>query len=171
MSETADLEPTGEDVEERGKSRAPLLIAIALFAALGGGGFFATFSGMLALPIGGEEEMAKEADEQASLREEMLGVAYLPLDELVIPLSPKARARLLLFKAEIEVDQADLPAIEAIRPRIMDVFNTYLRVIEERDLEDPSATLRLRAQLLRRVKAVAEPVVPRDVLITAFVLK
>ncbi|MEM7522246.1 MAG: flagellar basal body-associated FliL family protein [Pseudomonadota bacterium] len=159
-----------EDAEasEGRKSKLPIILGVVLLLVGAGGGFFATFSGIVALPFGGGEDVVEEPMEKAA---ELAGVAYLSLDEMIIPLSPNARARYLAFKAEIEVRKEDIAAFEEIRPRIVDVFNTYLRAIEEADLEAPSAAARLRAQLLRRIRVVAAPAEPRDLLITSFVLK
>ena len=48
--------------------------------------------------------------------------------------------------------------------------NSYLRALELRDLEDPSALTRLRAQMLRRVQVVAGPERVNDLLVMEFVL-
>jgi len=50
------------------------------------------------------------------------------------------------------------------------VINTYLRAIDPSDLEDPTALLRLRAQLLRRLQMVAGEDLVNDFLITEFIL-
>ena len=55
-------------------------------------------------------------------------------------------------------------------PRIVDVLNTYLRAVEVRDLEEPAAMARLRAQMLRRVQVVTGEGRVRDLLVTEFVL-
>ncbi|MEM8751877.1 MAG: flagellar basal body-associated FliL family protein [Pseudomonadota bacterium] len=157
---------TEGDGEAKPKSKLPLILGLVLLLLGGGGGFFASYSGAIALPFGGGGGDTAE-DKPA----ELLGVAYVSLDEMIIPLSENARARYLAFKADIEVDAADAPAFEEIKPRIVDVFNTYLRAIEESDLEAPSAAARLRAQLLRRIRVVAAPAEPRDLLITTFILK
>ena len=52
-----------------------------------------------------------------------------------------------------------------LMPRIQDVLNSYLRAVEVRQLEDPSALLRLRAQMLRRVQIVTGEGRVRDLLI------
>lgn len=163
----ADEALEGEE-EAKAKSKLPLILGLTLFLLGGGGGFFATYSGMLSLPFGGGDGEVEEVDEKPA---ELLGVSYVTLDEMVIPLSESARARYLAFQAEIEVNAEDVPAFEEIRPRIIDVFNTYLRAIEESDLEAPSAAARLRAQLLRRIRVVSAPAEPRDLLITTFILK
>ena len=55
-------------------------------------------------------------------------------------------------------------------PRILDVLNTYLRAVEVRDLEEPAALVRLRAQMLRRVQVVTGEGRVRDLLVTEFVM-
>ena len=55
-------------------------------------------------------------------------------------------------------------------PRILDVLNGYLRAVETADLENPSALVKLRAQMLRRVQIVTGEGRVRDLLVTEFVL-
>ena len=172
MAESEDIETTEEGAPPK-RSRKPLLMGVALALLLGGGGFFATFSGMVALPFGGGEDKgagAKSAAKAPPVSPDSLP-AFVPVGEMVIPLGPNARAKFLVIEMEIETRPEDAAAFEALKPRILDVVNTYLRAIEEADIEAPGATLRLRAQLLRRVRAVSAPAEPRDLLITAFVLK
>lgn len=152
------------------KRRGPLLVGLVLALLLGGGGFFATFSGMVNLPFGGGDAAdakpePKPAPEPGDLP------AFVQMGEMVIPLGPEATARFLVIEIEIEVRPEDAPALEVLKPRLLDVFNTFLRALDERDIEAPSAAIRLRAQLLRRARAVSAPVEPADLLITAFVLK
>lgn len=174
MAEQEETETTDEAAKPK---RSPLkrILGILLPALMfGGGGFYATYSGAINLPIGpgaggGDshhaEETSKKKDPAA------FDVAYLPLEELVVPLSARARAQFLIFGASIEVAPEDLAAFETIHPRILDVLNTYLRAVEESDLERPSAMFKLRAQLLRRIRVISAPAEPKDLLITTFVLK
>jgi flagellar FliL protein len=53
---------------------------------------------------------------------------------------------------------------------VLDVLNTYLRAVQARDIEDPAALARLRAQMLRRIQVVTGDGQVRDLLITEFVL-
>jgi flagellar FliL protein len=57
-----------------------------------------------------------------------------------------------------------------LMPRILDVLNTYLRAVDVRDLEQPAAIARLRAQMLRRIQVVTGEGRVRDLLITEFIL-
>lgn len=162
------LAPEGDEPTKK-RSKLPLILGLVLFLAVTGGGFYATFSGMLSVAslMGGEKA---EGD-----GEMVMAVAstptFFPLGETIIPLGPDAEAEFLLMTSEIEIDPKDLAAFEALMPRIQDLFNTYLRAVEARDLEQPNATMRLRDQLLRRLRVIAEPAAPRDLLFTSFILK
>ena len=72
--------------------------------------------------------------------------------------------------AHIQVEPGREADVTGVTPRIVDVLNTYLRAVDERDLEIPRSMLRLRAQMLRRVRLVSPPGAVRDVLIQQFVL-
>lgn len=175
MSKTDEATEFVEDGEEppKKKSKAPLLIGLVLFLLLGGGGFFAAYSGLAPSPLGGGGEKEDYAEEEEY--EEGAAVAsapaFIPLDELIVPLAPGSKSKFLAITTQIEVDAKDVAAFEALRPRFLDVLNTFLRAVHLADLEEPSAMLRLRAQLLRRIRAVSEPAKPRDLLITSFVLQ
>ena len=62
------------------------------------------------------------------------------------------------------------PRSSGLMPRVLDVLNTYLRAVEVRDLEEPAALARLRAQMLRRIQVVTGEGRVRDLLIAEFVL-
>jgi len=61
--------------------------------------------------------------------------------------------------------------ITQLKPRIVDVMNTYLNALEARHFEDPVAMLKLRAQLLRRIQIVTGEGRIKDLLIMEFVLQ
>lgn len=171
MADTADIDP--DDVIEEGKKKGGkggLIIGLVLMLALGGGGFFAVYSGMLALPFGGGEEHAEEAHKEAP-PPDLPPTAFVKLDEIVISLGRGARAKHLVLAAELEVNPLHTAEVETLKPRVLDVLNTYLRALDERDVEDPAAMARLRAQMLRRIQVVTGEGRVRDLLITRFVLQ
>ena len=173
----AEQEETETVEEEAAPKKSPIKKILGILLPLlifGGGGFFATHSGLVSLPFGPAAE-ANDSD-HAEAKEEKheatsFDVAYLPLEEIVVPLSARARAEFLIFEASVEVAPEDLPAFETIQPRLLDVLNTYLRAVDESDLETPSAVFKLRSHLLRRIRAVSAPAEPKDLLITTFILK
>ena len=157
------------DQATKKQSKLPLILGLVLFLAAAGGGFYATFSGMFSVAslLGGDKKGDDEPKKMAALSTP----SYVPVGEIVIPLGPKAQAEFLMMTAEIEVAANDAATFEAMMPRVRDLFNTYLRAVEARDLEQPNATMRLRDQLLRRLRVIAEPASPRDLLFTSFILR
>ena len=159
------------------RTSRPLLLMLPAVLLLGGGSFYAVYSGLVALPFldqGGAEE-AGEAGSEPSLGPGGGGrgaveSAYVALEPLVIALGPEASARHLKLAVEIETSPGERDAVAAVTPRIADVLNTFLRAIDESDIAEPHAMIRLRAQMLRRVRLVAPPGAVRDLLIQEFVL-
>lgn len=161
---TAVADP--EDAVPAKKSKLPLIVGLALAIAGGGGGFFAVKSGV----IGGSSTDSSVKDTHADPITPTAEVAFVPLDPLVISLPGNGSRVHLRFAAQLEVAPAYVAEVEAIKPRIVDVLNGYLRAVEISELEDPTALMRLRAQMLRRVQIVTGEGRVRDLLIMEFVL-
>ncbi len=159
-------ESEGEDEAPKKKSRKPLLIGLVLALLLGGGGFYAVYSGMILAPQG--EEMA--AAEHETPGESLPPIAFVPIEPLVISLGPQASSRHLRFRAQLEVEPVHQEEVALLLPRVTDVLNSYLRAVDMRDLEDPSSLINLRAQMLRRIQLVTGEGRVRDLLIMEFVL-
>ncbi len=156
----------GEEEAPKKKSKLPLLIGLVLMLGLGGGGFYAVYSGMI-LGTGKSEDHAKEEPVKV---EALPDIAYVPVDPLVVTLNGEGRDRHLRFTAQLEVAKSYQEDVALLMPRILDVLNGYLRAIEVAELEDPTALTRLRAQMLRRVQIVSGEGRVRDLLVTEFVL-
>jgi flagellar FliL protein len=143
------------------KRKPPALILGAVAAlALGGGGFYATYSGLL---LGEPKEISPEEAKLA-------GIAFVPIEPLVISLGTNGANQHLRFAAHLEVAKTYAEEVEMLQPRILDVLNGYLRAVDMKDLQDPTALIRLRAQMLRRLQIVTGEGRVRDLLITEFVL-
>jgi flagellar FliL protein len=170
MANTADIELDDIVVSRKNRGgKGGLIIGLLLMLLLGGGGFFATFSGMFALPFGGVAAHVDASPPKPWM--DLPPTAFVPLDEIVISLGRGARAKHLVLAAELEIDPAMTAEVELLRPRVLDVLNTYLRALDERDIEDPAAMTRLRAQMLRRIQVVTGEGRVRDLLITRFVMQ
>jgi flagellar FliL protein len=158
----ARIEDTAQATKTK-VSKLPLLIGF-LMALLGGaGGFYLVYSGVFAPSTSRAE---KEGVSSAALPD----IGFVPLDPLVVSLGPTSGNRHLRFVAQLEVEKAYEADLQTLRPRVVDVLNSYLRALETRDLEDPAALTRLRAQMLRRIQIVAGEGRVRDLLIMEFVL-
>lgn len=139
-----------------------LLIGVLSAVVLGAGGFYATWSGMI---LGAAEQKA-----EVSGPEPMKGIAFVPLETIVVSLGPGAASTHLRFSAQVEVVENAVADVTLLSPRILDVLNSYLRAIDAAAIEDPSAMAKLRAQMLRRIQIVTGEGRVRDLLITEFVL-
>ena len=53
--------------------------------------------------------------------------------------------------------QADLAKVQAVMPRVIDNFQTYLRELRVDDLSGSAGLYRLREELLTRVNAAVQP--------------
>lgn len=166
----ADEPETETDVEEEApkkKSKRGLLIGLVLALALGGGGFFAVYSGVV---LGSDHAGGGTHDGTGLVIEGLSPVSFVALEPLVISIGKGSTARHLRFRAELEVTPGTEGDVTKLSPRVMDVLNSYLRAVAVSDLEDPSALISLRAQMLRRIQLVTGEGRVRDLLIMEFVL-
>jgi flagellar FliL protein len=148
------------ETEPSRKGKLPLILGGVGAVILGGGAFYVTYSGLLF----GPPSPPPQAQQQ------MAGIGFVPLPSLVISLGSAGRNTHLRFSSQIEVNDAYRAEVEHLQPRILDVLNSYLRAVEPAELEDPTALVRLRAQMLRRLQIVTGEGRVRDLLITEFVL-
>lgn len=148
----------------------PLILGLILCAGGAAAGFFGVSSGMLGLGRDGGDLHLAGTQEQTFSPATLERVAFIALDPLIISLPPGSERDYLRFAAQLEVAPDHVEGIEAIRPRIVDVLNDYLRAVDPADLADPAALIRLRAQILRRLQVVAGEGRIRDLLIMELVL-
>lgn len=141
----------------------PMRIGLLLALIGGGAGFYAVYAGLLFDP-------AEKPTETPTTELAAPTTMFVALDPMTISLGPMSTNRHLRFTAHLEVEKFHLEEVERIRPRIMDVLNTYLRAIETNDFAETSTMIRIRAQLLRRLQIVAGEGRIRDLLIVEFVL-
>lgn len=164
---TAAADPA-EAEEPKKKSKLPLILGIVLALVGGGGGFMAVSMGLL----GGGDAADEHAAEVTDLEEmpPLAPASFVALDPLIVNMPNQSGRQFLRFTAQLEVAPEHAEEVEAVKPRIVDVLNGYLRAVEISDLEDPTALMRLRAQMLRRVQVVTGEGRVRDLLIMEFVL-
>jgi flagellar FliL protein len=155
-----------QDAEPKKKSKLPLIIGLVLFLAMGGGGFYAVYSGLILAPAdpAAGEHAAEAAPEAAD------DFAFVPVPSVTISLGKPSENKHLRFTAQLEVAKAKSAKVEELMPRILDVLNGYMRALEESDLQQPDALVRLRSQMLRRIQIVTGEGYVRDLLVTEFVL-
>lgn len=159
MSEAATATQPAPEASGKKRRLMPVLIGILGGTALGAGGFYATYTGLIAPRPAAPTTVESAVD-----------FAFVALDPIMVSLAPNSDARLLRFSAQFEVAAGSVTEVERLRPRLVDMINLYLRAVSPAELSDPTAMLRLRAQLLRRAQVIAGDGHIRDILITEFVL-
>ena len=152
-----------QDAAPKKKSKLPLIIGLVLFLSLGGGGFYAVYSGLILAP-------ATETKTKEAAKGDTPDIAFVPMTPVTISLGAAAENHHLRFTAQLEVAKDKATEVNDLAPRILDVINGYLRAVAVAELEDPDALVRLRSQMLRRVQIVTGEGRVRDLLVTEFVL-
>jgi flagellar FliL protein len=148
------------DDEKKGAGRKKLiLIAAAAFLVLGAGGGGAAFYFM-------HGKKAEEGDKQAGAQDQKDKPVFFPLGDLLVNLAGEGKhPNFLKVKVTLQLaDEKDIPLMDALRPRIIDNFQVYLRELRIEDLRGSAGMYRLREELLLRVTEAAQPVRVRDVL-------
>jgi flagellar FliL protein len=148
-----------EGAGKKGSKRKLILIAVPLILVLAlGGALFFTGLGSL-VGLGGSKAAAPAK-----------GVAVAPtffdLPEMLVNINAAGR-RTGYMKIAVTLELADpksVPHIQAVLPRILDNFQTYLRELRVEDLKGSAGLYRLREELLLRVNAAAAPARITDVL-------
>lgn len=156
---------TAEVEEEAPKKKSPLILSLILALVGAGGGYFAVSAGMI--PGGSQDSAGKE--EMVEVKA-LPDIGFVPLDPITISIQRGQTMQHLRFRAEIEVVKQYQEEVAGITPRVSDVLNSYLRAIDPKELSDPLALIKLRAQMLRRIQVVTGRGRVRDLLILDFVL-
>ncbi len=155
---SGDIATSDSDTKKR--SLLPIILGVVGALILGGGGFYAVYSGLVFGPKSAKPPVASID----------MDFAYVPVENLTITLAGTSPPRHLRFSGQIEVPTSSQSEMMRLQPRFLDVINTYFRAIDPQDLLEPAALIRLRAQILRRLKIVAGDAHIQDFLITEFIL-
>ena len=145
-----------------GKKKKVLMLVAGLVVLLAGGGAAAYFTGMLG---GSTSDEQAEAHSGGAASGATSGV-FLPIPDMIVNLnSGDATPRYLRLSVQLELkNELDKARVEAVIPRVVDQFQTYLRELRVRDLRGSAGIYRLQMELLARVNEAAHPVVVQDVL-------
>ncbi len=92
--------------------------------------------------------------------------AFLAIPTMIVNLKTSdGTPRYLRLTVQLELENdADRASIEALLPRVIDQFQTYLRELRVKDLRGSAGIYRLQMELLWRVNQAAAPIEVKDVL-------
>jgi flagellar protein FliL len=85
---------------------------------------------------------------------------FVDVPELLVNLANLPGERVQYLKVKIVLEVKDQPValqIQPAMPRVLDIFQTYMRELRASDLNGSVAMFRLKEELTRRVNAVIQP--------------
>lgn len=139
-----------EVVEKKGRfsftRKQLLMFGVPALLMLGGGGYF----GATQFDLMGASQTA----------ESPVGAkVYYDLPEMVVNLSSgDKRVQYLKLKVALEAsDQMVVKSLAPVMPRVLDMFQLYLRELRSSDLEGSAGIFRLKEELLRRINLEIHP--------------
>jgi flagellar protein FliL len=89
----------------------------------------------------------------------------IELPEMVANLNSGAqRPQYIKLRAEVQTLPADVEQVKRAMPRLIDLFQTYLREIRPAELQGALGTYRLREELMARAAIAVQPAKITDVL-------
>jgi flagellar FliL protein len=144
----------GPTVKKKGKAKLLLIVAVVLVAACAGLWFSGIIPGLLGAKHGHE---AEEAHGDGKAPE---APAHIFMD-----LPGGRRASFIKLRAKLELSKKeDVAIVQNAMPRVLDLFQSYLREIRPEELRGTAGTYRLREELIARVSIAAAPARVLDVL-------
>lgn len=168
-TEGEEVKPLDDDGEKKGLTAKKLLMIIIPILVLGVAAAL-YFSGVLTPKDEAKDGEHVEAGAEGAVGEDGMPIApgaiFMEVPDLLVNLSGTGgQARFLKLKVKLEVSSPeDLAALEAVAPRVVDQFQTFLREMRVQDMRGSAGIYRLRQELLYRVNLAAAPVKVKDVL-------
>ena len=139
-------------------------VGVILLLVLGGGAYWFFFTG--------EDPNTKVAQAEA-LPETPPNITFYDMPDIIVNIqSVDATPAYLKLQVALELDSPEQKAgIDALKPRIVDQFQGYLRELRLDDLKGSAGVVRLKEELLRRINASAAPYRVRDVLLKQMIVQ
>jgi flagellar FliL protein len=139
----------GEESLATPKSKLKLIVmVVGVLAILGGGAAVYFFM------------FGKKGEEHAEAAPPHKPPAFVEVPDLLVNLvgSPGDRVQYLKVKVVLEVkEEKQVEAIKPTLPRVIDIFQTYLRELRPSDLNGSAGLFRLKEELTKRVNVALAP--------------
>ncbi len=146
------------------KSKLGLILIFVGILLAGGGGFAVSSMGLISADLFGKEKKEVKLPN-------IDNTIFIKLPPIIIPLGENANAKHLRAVFSVETIPSYQERIDKLQPRLMDMLNTYLRAVEEKELTNPERFQNLQAQMLRRARLVAGENAIKNLLVQEFILQ
>jgi flagellar FliL protein len=169
MSETKPQSGEAHDAPAPRKRRGKKLFLLLGVLVVLGGGAGAAFQ---FVPGVADKVQAMLGHHEQAVAAVSTHPVFIDLPEMALTLPNGGRPRQMRIKLSVELARgaSEQQATEALSPRVYDALLTYLRTLQDGEVDGGLGMDRLRADLYRRLELVVGPGVLRDVLITSLVL-
>jgi flagellar FliL protein len=153
----------------KGSRKKLIVLAVPVVLGVIGAGLW--FGGILP-PLLGMGHKAADA-KAAAKAVEIAPPSFVAVPELVANLDAGAgQTSYIKLDARLELAKAaDQTVVEADMPRVVDMFQTYLRDMRPEELRSSSGTYRLREELIGRANVAVRPARVVDVLFTQILIQ
>lgn len=157
-------EPKTNNDSSPKKSKLGIIFAILGILIACGGGVAVGYLGLIPTDLFNKENKQEKLPD-------IKNTVFIKLPPIIIPLGENAKAKHLKAVFSVETDKNYSERIDKLQPRLMDMLNTYLRAVEEKELTNPERFQNLQAQMLRRARLVAGESAIKNILVQEFILQ
>jgi flagellar FliL protein len=157
MSAAPEAAETGEGGKGGGGKKKLVLLAVPLVLAGVGAGLW--FTGILPPLLGMGPAPAPTEASAAAADAPPRPPAFFDMPEIITNLNaPGRRPVFVKLRSKLEITRAeDSAQITAAMPRLLDLFQTYLRETRPEELRGSAGTHRLREELIARANIALTP--------------
>lgn len=153
----------GDLLAKKGGKKKLMLLAVPLILASVGAGLW--LSGVVPHMLGRDHAPKLEAEGKPAVP------VFVDLPEMIANLNAK-RSSYVKVVARLEVAKSeDAERVKAVMPRIVDLFQSYLREMRPEELRGSAGTHRLREELIARASIAAAPTRVMDVLFSEMIVQ
>ena len=159
--EEGEADAKGKKRRLSGRSLVLFIILPVLLLGAGGGGAY--FAGVFSPADGDMPKKIVRAPK-----------SFFDMPEIVVNLSGRDSQRTQYLKLQVSLELMDKSAesaVEPMMPRIVDMFQIYLRELRPADLEGSAGMFRLKEELIRRVNLEISPQEISDVLFKKIIIQ
>lgn len=155
-----------EGLEQKRFSGKKIVIAAVIALVVIGGG-------LTAFLMSGDDAEQEALEAEGAGGPGGVSVVFYDLPDMLVNMNTGTRqASYLKIQVALEIsDPSVLDQLEQLSPRIIDIFQVYLRELRLEDLDGSAGMLRLKEELLKRANASVAPIHINDVLFREMIVQ